>query len=41
MKYKIHCDLKEYEEAVKKLAEGGEKYFEEALSLIKKHRLYK
>ena len=41
MKYKIHTDLKQYDKAVKKLAKGGEKYFEEALGVIKKHRLFK
>jgi elongator complex protein 1 len=41
MKYKIHIDLKQYEKAVKMLVPGGEKYFEEALSVIKKHRLFK
>ena len=41
MKFRIHSDLKHYDVAVKMLAEGGEKYFEEALVIIKKHRLYK
>ncbi len=41
MKYKVHHDLKQYEQAVKKLAKGGEKYLEEALLVVKKHRLYK
>jgi hypothetical protein len=31
MKYRINIDLKQYEKAVKKLAKGGEKYFDEAL----------
>jgi hypothetical protein len=41
MKFKVHLDLKQYDTAVKKLAKGGEKYLEEALQIIKKHRLYK
>ena len=41
MKYKIHLELKNYDKAVKKLAKAGEQYFEEALVLIKKNRLFK
>ena len=41
MRYKIHSDLKQYDKAVQMLVPGGDKYFEEALSVIKKHRLYK
>ena len=52
MKFKIHVDLKQFEEAVRKLAEGDkelgdshpevrETYFDEALQIIKKNRLFK
>jgi hypothetical protein len=53
MKFKIHLDLKQFDKAVKKLAQGDkelasdsspeirEKYFEEAIQLIKKNRLFK
>lgn len=41
MRYKIHSDLKQYDKAVKMLVDGGDKYFEEALQVIKKHRLFK
>lgn len=52
MKFKIHVDLKQYDKAVQKLAKGDkilgethpelrEQYFEEALQLIKKNRLFK
>jgi hypothetical protein len=34
MKYRIELDLKNYEVALKMIAQGGEKYFEEALALI-------
>lgn len=40
-KYTIESDLKNYEAALKIIAASGEKYFEEALSMIKKNRLYK
>lgn len=36
MKYKVHLDLKQYDKAVKKLSKGGEKYLDEALTIIKK-----
>jgi elongator complex protein 1 len=41
MKSKIHIDLKQFDKAVKKLSQGGEPYFEEALTIIKKQRLFK
>ena len=41
MKYTIQSDLKNYESALTIIAEGGEKYFEEGLEMIKKQRLYK
>lgn len=52
MRFRIHLDLKHYETAVKKLARGDrslsethpevrEAYFEEALALVKKHRLFR
>ena len=41
MKFKVHNDLKQYEKAVKKLAKGGAKYFDESMAVIKKQRLYK
>lgn len=52
MKFKIHMDLKQFEKAVKKMAKGDkglsdaateirEKYFEEALTVVKKNRLFK
>ena len=41
MKYKIELDLKNYETALEIISEGGAKYFDQALELIKKHRLYK
>ena len=41
MKFKIETDFKNYEKALQIIVEGGQKYFEKALELIKKHRLYK
>ncbi len=41
MKFKIETDFKNYERALQVVVEGGQKYFEKALELIKKHRLYK
>jgi len=41
MKFKIHLDLKLYDKAVKKLAKGGAKYLDQALEVVRKHRLYK
>ena len=41
MKYKIENDLKNYEKALEMIANSGEKFFEEALVLIKKQRLFK
>jgi hypothetical protein len=41
MEYRIHLDLKQFDVALLRLAAAGDKYFEEALTLIKKHRLYK
>ena len=40
MKYKINMDQKNYLGALKELSKGGEKYFDDALNLIKKHNLY-
>ena len=40
MKYKINMDQKNYLGALKELSKGGDKYFDEALNLIKKHNLY-
>ncbi len=51
-KFRVNLDLKQYEKAVKALAKGDKKlgdsspdlqatYFNEALSLFKKHRLFK
>jgi len=36
MKYNIENDLKNYEKALQEISKGGEKYFDEALVLIKK-----
>lgn len=36
MKYRIQLDLKNFETALKMIAESGEQHFEEALGLIKK-----
>jgi len=36
MKFKIESDLKNFETALGIIAQGGAKYFEEALALIKK-----
>ena len=52
MRYRVCVDLKDFSRAVKKLAKGdrelkganpelAEKYFTEALTVIKKHRLFK
>ena len=42
MRYRVNLDLKRFDKAVKKLAQGGtEEHFELALPLIKKHRLFK
>lgn len=41
MKYKIHYDLKQFDKAVKKISKGGEKFFDEAIAIVKKHRLFK
>ena len=52
MRYRVCIDLKDYPRAVKKLAKGdrdlngsdsplAEQYFTEALTVIKKHRLFK
>lgn len=41
MKFKVHSDLKQFDKALKKLAKGGEQYFDEALTITKKHRLFK
>lgn len=52
MKFRVNSDLKLFDKAVKKLAKGeralngsntelSEKYFAEAMTVIKKHRLYK
>lgn len=36
MKFKIETDLKNYEMAIKVVVEGGEKYFDKAMELVKK-----
>ena len=42
MKFKVHLDLKNFDKALKKLSRSeDDSHFEEALSLIKKQRLYK
>ena len=41
MKFKIQYDLKEYKNALEVISQSGDKYFEEALQLIKKQRLFK
>ena len=41
MKYTIEFDLKNYEAALSIIAKSGDKYFEEAITLIKKQRLFK
>ena len=40
MKYQINIDQKNYLGALKELSKGGDKYSEEALKLIKEHKLY-
>ena len=40
MKYQINIDQKNYLGALKELSKGGDKYFDEALKLIKEHNLY-
>ena len=40
MKYQINMDQKNYIGALKELSKGGEKYFDDALKLIKEHNLY-
>ena len=40
-KYKIHCDLKNFETALEMISKSGEQYMEEALALVKKQRLFK
>ena len=43
MKYKVHFDLKNFSKALKKLSKSAdeEHFLKEAMSLIKKQRLYK
>lgn len=41
MKFKIHLDLKQFDKAVKKLAKGGAQYFDEAMVVVRKQRLFK
>ena len=41
MKAKIHLDLKQYEKAVQKFAKGGEQFFDQAIEIVKKQRLFK
>mmetsp|Transcript_26788 Transcript_26788/g.40861 ORF Transcript_26788/g.40861 Transcript_26788/m.40861 type:complete len:186 (-) Transcript_26788:697-1254(-) len=41
MKFKIEMDLKNFETALLRIANCGEQYFDEALTLIKKQRLFK
>ena len=41
MKFRIECDLKNYETALEIIATAGEKYIDEAIELVKKHRLFK
>ena len=41
MQYTIQSDLKNFSEALSIISKGGEKYFEESLKMIKKHRLFK
>ena len=40
MKYQINIDQKNYLGALKELSKGGDKYFDDALKLIKDHNLY-
>jgi len=40
MKYQINMDQKNYIGALKELSKGGDKYFDDALKLIKEHNLY-
>ena len=40
MKYQINIDQKNYLGALKELSKGGDKYFDDAFQLIKKHNLY-
>jgi len=41
MKFKIHMDLKQYDQAVKEITKGGLAKFDEAITVVKKHRLFK
>jgi elongator complex protein 1 len=41
MKFKVQNDLKEYDLALKEISKADPKYFKEALSMIKKQRLYR
>lgn len=41
MKFKIEFDLKNYERALNMISKCGDEHFEEALSMIKKFRLFK
>lgn len=41
MKFRIECDLKNYETALDIIATAGAQYFDEAIELVKKHRLFK
>jgi len=41
MKFKVQYDLKEYDLALKEISQADDKYFDEALAMIKKQRLYR
>lgn len=41
MKFRIQNDLNQYEQALEEVAKADEKYFDEALAVIKKQRLYR
>jgi hypothetical protein len=40
-KFRIHFDLKEYENALEMIAKTGAQHIDEAINLIKKQRLFK
>lgn len=41
MRFKVQYDLKEYDLALKEICQADQKYFKEALAMIKKQRLYR
>ena len=41
MKFTVYCDLKQFEKAIETVAQFGDKYFSEAMVIVKKQRLYK